>query len=76
MGEKMTTNIGVIELVIILIACGLGVVIVGVVAFMISARMRSKPAGQGASPCPNCGKDVAAGMQFCPHCGTRLFPPA
>lgn len=25
--------------------------------------------------CPNCGKDVAAGAQFCQHCGAAVAPP-
>lgn len=70
------TNFGILEFIIILLVCLVGLALAGGIGFFIYWRTRSKPAGSHTIQCPGCGKDVSSGMQFCPHCGVRITPPA
>ncbi|MDH4196314.1 MAG: zinc ribbon domain-containing protein [Candidatus Aminicenantes bacterium] len=50
--------------------------IVGLIIYLI---VRTEPGtrlvnGSAKEACPSCGKDVAAGFVFCPHCGSRVKP--
>jgi Double zinc ribbon len=49
-----------------------------IVALIIYLIVRTEPGravnGTAKEACPSCGKDVAAGFVFCPHCGGRVKP--
>jgi len=50
--------------------------IVGLIIYLIvRTEPGARPAnGTAKEACPSCGKDVAAGFVFCPHCGARVKP--
>lgn len=50
--------------------------IVGLIIYLIvRTEPGARPAnGNAKEVCPCCGKDVAGGFVFCPHCGSRVKP--
>lgn len=53
-----------------LIPVGFIALVVFGIAWLVKNVGNSTPSAQ--SPCPNCGKNVQADWQNCPHCGTAL----
>jgi hypothetical protein len=66
------TNFGIIELLILSLACLAGLVILGGIVFFVWTQQKAKRGSTAVTACPGCGKNVAVGMNFCPNCGERI----
>lgn len=59
---------GILWALLVLIGSVIGLIIYLIIRSESTARRRQ----EGSEKCPNCGKEVAAGFMYCPHCGASL----
>ena len=72
------SNVGLIELLIILAVCLLTLVIMGLLFYFLYRLLRaSKRAAPDMKSCTSCGRSNLADAVYCAYCGREIgLPPA